>query len=122
MARESTLIALRATFVLAVAFTTPTALHAQGQPPVAALPPAWVLPLPAQPPAAQTVVVRAGRMFDPRTGTLLTNQTIVIRGDRISDVGSNVQAPGFGARVIDLSRATVMPGLIDTHLHVMDGN
>jgi len=60
-------------------------------------------------------------MFDPRSGTLLTNQVIVVRGDRIMDVGPNVQIPA-GARMIDLSRATVLPGLIDTHLHVMDGN
>jgi imidazolonepropionase-like amidohydrolase len=60
-------------------------------------------------------------MFDPRSGTLQSNQIIVIRGDRITDVGPNASIPA-GARVVDLSRATVLPGLIDTHLHVMDGN
>ena len=65
--------------------------------------------------------MRAGRLFDPRTGTLLTNQTIVIIGDRIVEVGSNPQIPA-GARTIDLSRMTVLPGLIDTHLHTMTGN
>jgi imidazolonepropionase-like amidohydrolase len=94
---------------------------AQGQPAVAALPPAWVPPPQAQFPAAQVVAVRAGRLFDPRSGTLLANQVIVIRGDRIVDVGPNVQVPA-GARTIDLSRATVLPGLIDTHLHTMDGS
>jgi imidazolonepropionase-like amidohydrolase len=113
--------ALAAALSLATILATPIALRSQGQPAVAALPQAWVLPPPAQVPAGQTVAVRAGRMFDPRSGTLLANQVIVIRGDRITDVGPNVQIPA-GARVIDLSRATVMPGLIDTHLHVMDGN
>ena len=96
-------------------------LHAQTQPAVAALPSAWVLPPPAQPAPDQVIAVRAGRLFDPKSGTLLANQVIVIRGDRITDVGPSAQIPS-GVRVIDLSRATVLPGLIDTHLHVMDGN
>lgn len=112
---------IAATLLAAIVAPLALTLRAQGQAAVAALPPAWVLPPPAPVAAAQTVVVRAGRLFDPRTGTLQSNQVIVIRGDRIADVGPNVQIPA-GARVIDLSRATVMPGLIDTHLHVMDGN
>ena len=114
---------IAAAMLTGVALVAPLALtlQAQGQASVAALPPAWVLPPPAQVSAAQTVAVRAGRLFDPRSGTLQANQVIVIRGDRITDVGPNVQIPA-GARVIDLSRATVLPGLIDSHLHVMDGN
>ena len=108
-------------FATIVTFVSGRAITLAQQPTVASLPPAWVLPPPAQVAPAQTVVVRAGKMFDPRSGTLLTNQTIVIRGDRIVDVGSSPQIPQ-GARVIDLSRATVLPGLIDTHLHTMDGN
>src|SRR5258705_1786055 len=103
--------------VLAAAWATSVVVRSQAQPAATALPPVWILPPPAQVSAAQTVAVRAGRMFDPRTGTLLTNQVIVIRGDRITDVGPNAQIPA-GARVIDLSRATVLPGLIDSHLHV----
>jgi imidazolonepropionase-like amidohydrolase len=94
---------------------------AQGQAAIGALPPAWVPPPAAQYPASQVIAVRAGRLFDPRSGSLVPNQVIVIRGDRIVDVGPNVQIPA-GARTIDLSRATVLPGLIDTHLHVMDGS
>src|SRR5215831_4258223 len=56
--------------------------------------------------------IRAGRMFDAKTGTMLTNQTVLIRGERISDVGANVVVPP-GARVIDLANATVLPGMID---------
>lgn len=64
------------------------------------------------------IVVRAGRLFDSKTGSIVTNQTILIRGDRIAEVGPSVQAPA-GAHVIDLSRATVLPGMIDSHLHIM---
>ena len=68
-------------------------------------------------PPAQVIAIRAGRMFDSRTGTLLSNQVIVIRGDRISDVGAGVAVPA-GAQVIDLSAATVLPGMIDAHVHL----
>jgi imidazolonepropionase-like amidohydrolase len=66
------------------------------------------------------IAIRAGRLFDPRTGTNLPNQVIVIQGDRISDVGpaDRVKIPA-GARVLDLSGATVLPGLIDRHVHLM---
>jgi imidazolonepropionase-like amidohydrolase len=121
MRRRFGFTAITAALLLVALLATPVVIQSQGQAAVAALPQAWVLPPPAQVAAAQTVAVRAGRMFDPRSGTLLPNQVIVIRGDRITEVGPNVQIPA-GARVIDLSRATVIPGLIDTHLHVMDGN
>jgi imidazolonepropionase-like amidohydrolase len=68
-------------------------------------------------PATQVVAVRAGRLFDSRSGTLLPNQTILIRGDRITDVGPSVTVPA-DARLIDLSGATVLPGMIDAHVHV----
>jgi len=68
-------------------------------------------------PPAQVIAVRAGRMFDSRAGTLLSNQIILIRGDRISDVGAAVAIPS-GAQVIDLTAATVLPGMIDAHVHL----
>jgi imidazolonepropionase-like amidohydrolase len=104
-----------------VGLASASPLRAQAQSGVAALPPAWVPPPVAQYPSPQVVGVRAGRLFDPRSGTMLTNQVIVISGDRIVDVGPTATIPA-GARTVDLSRVTVLPGLIDTHLHVMDGN
>jgi imidazolonepropionase-like amidohydrolase len=62
------------------------------------------------------VAVRAGRMFDAKAGTLLNNQVILIKGDRIAEVGPSVTIPP-GARVVDLSNATVLPGMIDGHVH-----
>lgn len=71
----------------------------------------------AEPPSG-VVAIRAGRLFDARAGTMLTNQVVLVRGDRIAEVGAAVQVPAE-ARVIDLSGATVLPGMIDSHLHVM---
>src|SRR5512138_3717626 len=68
-------------------------------------------------PSTQVVAVRAGRLYDSRSGTLVANQTVLIRGDRIAEVGSSVAVPA-DARVIDLGSATVLPGMIDAHVHV----
>src|ERR1700687_2345594 len=58
--------------------------------------------------------VCAGRFFGPQCGSNLAHQGVLIRGDKITDVGpaASVKIPS-GARVIDLSGATVLPGLID---------
>src|SRR6185436_18598126 len=71
---------------------------------------------PAQAPAPVTAI-RAGRLLDPEGGRILTNQVIVIDGNRIREVGPNVSIPA-GARVIDLSGMTVMPGLVEAHNHL----
>jgi imidazolonepropionase-like amidohydrolase len=71
-------------------------------------------------PPDQVVAIRAGQMFDSRSGTMVPNQVVLIRGDRITDVGPAVQIPA-GARVIDLGQATMMPGMIDAHVHVNTG-
>jgi imidazolonepropionase-like amidohydrolase len=69
---------------------------------------------------AQVTVVRAGRLVDPDSGNVLTNQQIVIAGGKIQAVGSALALPA-GTAVIDLSKMTVLPGLIDCHTHVADG-
>jgi imidazolonepropionase-like amidohydrolase len=68
-------------------------------------------------PTPKTVVIRAGRLLDVRTGKTLANQIIIIQDGKIASVGSGTQIPA-GAQVIDLSSATVLPGLIDAHTHV----
>ena len=71
-------------------------------------------------PRDQLIAIRAGRLFDARSGTMLTNQVVIVRGDRIVDVGSGLAIPS-GATVINLSNATVMPGMIDAHVHINTG-
>ncbi len=63
--------------------------------------------------------LRAGRMINVVDGRMLTNQTIVVRGDRIERVAasSSVDVPA-GGHVVDLADATVLPGLIDMHVHL----
>lgn len=71
-------------------------------------------------PPNQVIAIKAGRLFDSRSGNVVDNQVIIVRGDRIADVGGAVQIPA-GATVIDLGAATVMPGMIDTHVHMNTG-
>src|SRR5438067_8614008 len=73
------------------------------------------------PPAARTIAVRAGRMFDTTAGTMLTKYVVVLHGDRIIDVGpeAHIKIPA-GAQVVDLGQATVLPGLIDAHTHMFN--
>src|SRR5215510_1333567 len=73
------------------------------------------------PAPAGVVAVRAGRLFDSASGQMLTNQVLVLQGDRLSEVGpaAQVKIPN-DAQVIDLSQATVLPGLIDAHTHMFN--
>lgn len=66
-----------------------------------------------------TTYIRAGRLFDATSDRVHENVVIVVEGERIRSVGpaASVSIPA-GANVIDLSRATVLPGLIDCHTHL----
>lgn len=66
---------------------------------------------------AQVTAIRAGRLIDPETGKTETNQIIIVDGRDIKVVGPRVSIPS-GATVIDLSRYTVMPGMMDAHAHL----
>src|SRR5579859_1700879 len=70
-------------------------------------------------PASKTVYVRAGRLFDGVGDNVRENMVIVVQDDRIQNIGAaaSVSIPS-GAAVVDLSKATVLPGLIDCHTHL----
>ena len=76
-------------------------------------------PAPGVPPS---VLVKAGKLLDVRNGSYINNAGIWIEGERIKEVGgfSEVQSHApKDAKAIDLGRATVLPGLIDCHTHIM---
>jgi imidazolonepropionase-like amidohydrolase len=65
----------------------------------------------------QVVVLHAARLLDVATGSIITPGEVLVRGDRIAEVGTKVARPA-GADVIDLGDKTLMPGLIDAHVHL----
>ena len=77
---------------------------------------AFTLVLAAQT-SPKTTVIRAGHLLDVNSGRMLDNQQIVIQGDKIVSVGASGSTPA-GAEIIDLPNATVLPGLIDAHVHL----
>ena len=69
-------------------------------------------------PANHSIVVRAGKLFEPASGQLTDRPVIVITGNRIESVGSGSTTIPRGARVIDLGDATILPGFVDVHTHL----
>jgi imidazolonepropionase-like amidohydrolase len=68
-----------------------------------------------------TTVLTCGQVFDGRRASDSGYQEILVDGDRIADIGESVRRPA-GARVVDLTNRTVMPGFIDCHVHLtIDG-
>ena len=67
--------------------------------------------------AAQVTAIRTGQLVDPETGTIASNQIILVEGGIFQAIGSDVVIPA-GAEVIDLSELTVLPGLVDAHNHL----
>jgi imidazolonepropionase-like amidohydrolase len=72
-------------------------------------------------PRPDTLLIRAGRLIDGRSDEARTDQGILVAGERIGAVGpwAEVSRRARGARVIDLSHSTVLPGLIDDHTHIL---
>jgi len=75
-----------------------------------------------QQPPPVTTAIRAGKLIDVAHSRLLTNQIILIREDgTIAAIGTNLSIPP-NTKIIDLSKSTVFPGLIDCHTHLADGS
>jgi imidazolonepropionase-like amidohydrolase len=94
---------MRPTLLLFAFFTLPLVVAAQ------------------QPQPSPTIAIRAGKLIDVDHSRLLTNQLVLIRDGKITAIGPDLQIP-TGAQTIDLSHATVFPGLIDCHTHLADGS
>src|SRR5262249_17919236 len=67
--------------------------------------------------AQATITLHAARLLDVESGRIAAPGEILVRGDRIVEAGSSVAHPP-GAQVIDLGDRTLMPGLIDAHIHL----
>ena len=83
------------------------------------LPAFFPLTSPAQTrPAPKVTAVRAARMIDVRGGNVVQNAVVLVENGRITAAGAGVAVPA-GAEVIDLGAATLLPGLIDAHTHLL---
>src|SRR5271154_5174957 len=72
--------------------------------------------------AVPVTLIKAGRLLDPRTGNVLAPAAVLIEGDKIKEVGAPAQVQAHvpaGAKTIDLGGVTLLPGLIDSHTHLL---
>ena len=68
-------------------------------------------------PTSHAIVLHAARLLDVKAGKIVRPGEVLVQGDRIVEVGTSVKRPA-GAEVIDLGDRTLMPGLIDAHIHL----
>src|SRR5207245_3080310 len=74
-------------------------------------------PAPPSPARAETVVLKAARLFDGRGDATIRDGVVVVEGGKIKAAGSGLPVPA-GARVVELGDATLLPGFIDAHVHL----
>ncbi|HEX9509574.1 MAG TPA: amidohydrolase family protein [Puia sp.] len=67
---------------------------------------------------AQRTIVYCGKLIDPKSGQVLTEMSIIVEGNKIVDLQKGYQPAAQGDKLIDLKGLTVMPGLIDAHVHL----
>lgn len=72
----------------------------------------------SQTPAPKRTAVKAARMLDVKSGTVIKNAVVLIENGRITDAGENLNIPA-GTEIVDLGNSMLMPGLIDTHTHLL---
>ncbi len=70
-------------------------------------------------PSSQATLIHAGKLVDVDAGRVLANQMILVRGGKIEAIGEHLAVPP-AATLVDLSKMTVLPGLIDCHTHLAD--
>jgi imidazolonepropionase-like amidohydrolase len=76
-----------------------------------------VIPLGVSAAAEGVIALKAARLFDGKSRTLVQNGVVIVQGDKIVDAGSNISLPPE-AKVLDLGDATLSPGFMDAHSHL----